>query len=378
LKITIVCGHFIPSLGYIEVHLARAFAQLGCKTSVITSTAVPTYVGNLYKGFGDDPENVEVIRLKPKFSLGQIVIAGGIKRELSRINPDLVIVIGLGKAFPKPVFDSNYPVVTLFGDNAFSYADVSLKAKFLFKYFKLPTYRKAIRGSANLIAYTPESFEAAANMVGGNDAAFLRKQTNFITLGFWPDTFYFSPLVRNAKRAELGYGETDKVIITATRVVAEKKLEAVIPLLASMPIYVKWLLVGLADDEYGKELEENPHAFIGKGRVRVLGYKQKPELNALYNAADMALYTVPAISIFEAIGTGLQATVGGEKSLERILIGGYSIAQYRGANTNLERWVQENNEPDEARVERSLKAKYELGWEKVAQQVLEISQVDHM
>lgn len=373
MKITIVCGHFIPSLGYLEVHLAKAFVALGHSTSVLTSSATPAYVGNLSKGFGANPKGVEVIRLKPRFTLGQIVIAGGIKRELDRIQPDLVIAIGLGKAFPKPVFDTKYKVVSLFGDNAHSYVNGSLKTKVLFNFFKKPTYRKAIRKSTNLVAYTPESFEAAAAMMGGTEADILRKQTRFITLGFSPESFHCSPITRIAKRMELGYAETDKVIITATRVVPEKKLEAVMPLLAALPHHVKWLVVGSAGDEYSRDLNENFQTFIGKGRIKMLGYASKADLNALYNAADLALYTVPAISIFEAIGTGLQVVMGEDKSLERISNGGYRLKPYRGVSTDLDKWATADNEDEEVRMIRSIKAKKEFGWEKVAEELLAFS-----
>lgn len=352
--------------------MARAFKALGHSTTVITSTAIPKYVGNLNKGFGDSPNGVQVIRLKPRFTLGQIVIAGGIKRELNRIKPDLVVAIGLGKAFPKPVFDMKYPVVSLFGDNAYSYVNGSLKTKILFNLFKKPTYLKAIRGSANMLAYTPESFDAAAEMMGGSEAHILRKQTRFISLGFWPDEFYCSPILRNAKRAELGYAESDKIIITATRVVAEKKLEAVIPLLAAMPPDVKWLVVGSAGDTYSRDLDENFQSFIGRGRIKMLGYASKADLNALYNAADLALYTVPAISIFEAIGTGLPVVVGEDKSLERISNGGYRLKPYRGVSTDLDAWAKAENESEDDRMKRSLQAKKEFSWEKVAEELLRL------
>ena len=370
MKITIVCGHFIPSLGYLEVPLARAFAQLGHSTSVITTTAIPAYVGNLTQGFGDNPKGVEVVRLEPRITLGQIVVASGIKRELNRIKPDLVVVIGLGKAFPKPVFDTNYKVVVLFGDNAHSYVNESFKAKLLLDFFKKPTYRKAIRSNAIPVAYTPESFEAAAVMMGGKDADILRMQNRFISLGFSSDQFSFTPILRSVKRAELGYNDSDKVIITATRVVAEKKLEAVMPLVAAFPRHVKWLVVGSADDDYSRELDENFQTFMGSGRIKMLGYASKSELNALYNAADLALYTVPAISIFEAIGTGLPVVVGADKSLERIADGGYCVTPYRGVSTDLDEWVLAANESEDERMNRSLKAKREFGWEKVAQDLL--------
>lgn len=370
MNITIVCGHFIPALGYLEVHLAKAFAQLNHRTSVITSSAIPNYVSHLTQDFGKDPENVEVIRIEPALTLGQIVIAKGINKTLRRLDPDVVVVIGLGKAFPKPVFKSRYKIISLLGDNAHSYASTSLKSKILLSIFKKPTYRAAIRHSAKLIAYTPESFHAAAKMLAGKDAEKLLKQDNFVSLGFWSDEFYFSPLVRTAKRVELGYSDSDKVIITATRVVANKKLEAFIPALAAMPYYVKWLIVGSAQDEYARELADIFENFLGKNRVKILPYVAKTQLNALYNAADLALYTVPAISIFEAIGTGLQAVVGEDRSLERIWKSRHFYAPYRGGNTDLSHFARDGQEDHTQREARSIAAQEEFSWTKIAEEVV--------
>lgn len=142
------------------------------------------------------------------------------------------------------------------------------------------------------------------------------------------------------------------------------------PLVAAFPRHVKWLVVGSADDDYSRELDENFQTFMGSGRIKMLGYASKSELNALYNAADLALYTVPAISIFEAIGTGLPVVVGADKSLERIADGGYCVTPYRGVSTDLDAWALAANESEDERMNRSLKAKREFGWEKVAQDLL--------
>src|SRR5690606_16581711 len=161
----------------------------------------------------NNPVGVEVVRLEPRFTLGQIVIASGIKRELDRIKPDLVVVIGLGKAFPKPVFDTNHKVIVLLGDNAHSYVNGSFQPKLLFHIVKGPSHRRSIRGSAPLVVCTPESFAAAAVITGRMDAEILRQQIRFISLGFSPDDFSFTPILRDVERAELGYTDSDSVII---------------------------------------------------------------------------------------------------------------------------------------------------------------------
>lgn len=372
MKISIVCGHFVPSFGYIEVHLARALSLLGHDVSVITSTTIPAYVGNLNSGFGESPNGVEVVRLKPKFTLGQIVVSEGIKKEVERLNPDLIIVIGLGKAFPKPVFDTKYPVISLFGDNAYSYANSSAKTKLLFSLFKKKTYQAAIDKSKKLVAYTPESFEAAAKMMDDKRAVLLRKQTHFISLGFWPDEFYFDTEMRNAKREELDFRESDTILITATRLVPEKNLEAVIPLFQKIPENVKWLLVGSAGDAYAKELKATLTDRLGDHRFEMLGYVGKSGLNALYNAADIALYTVPAISIFEAIGTGLPVILPDEPSLSSIADGGFRLGQYRGGETDL-MVGQESHQSEEKRIERAELAQSKFGWKEIAGQLLQTS-----
>lgn len=348
--------------------MARAFALMGHEVSVITSDAVPAYVRGLNPDFGKNPDGVDVIRLRPKLNLGQIVISSGINAHLIRINPDLVVVIGLGKAFPKPVFDTGYQVVTLFGDNAYSYANGTLKSKLLFSLFKKSTYRAAIRKSKALVAYTPESFEAAAKMVGGKEAAILRKQTRFISLGFWPDAFFYSPDLRTTKRRELGFGDNDCVIITATRLVPEKNLEGAISFFKKLPKLVKWLLVGSSGGAYAKRLRAALTEELSSERFRILGYADKTNLNALYNASDIALYTVPAISVFEAAGTGLPLILPNEKSLSHIQEAGFCVADYRGEETDLTEWMWSTD--GSLRKARSIKALDIFGWQAISEKIL--------
>ncbi|MGE3654978.1 MAG: hypothetical protein AB7G22_12715, partial [Flavobacteriales bacterium] len=68
MKIAIVCGHFLPSMGYIEVHLANAFHKLGNEVKVITSDVVPSYVKKISELSENTP--YEMVRLKASFSMG--------------------------------------------------------------------------------------------------------------------------------------------------------------------------------------------------------------------------------------------------------------------------------------------------------------------
>ncbi len=320
MKITIVCGHFIPAMGYIEVHLARAFADLGHEVTVVTSDAIPPYVSHLHQEFGQPPKGVKVIRLKSFFSLGQIVISGGVEKAVVNSHPDRIAVIGMGKRFPKPALGLGVHTTVLFGDNAASYGDSpSGKTRLLFELFKRATYQKAVAKADRLVAYTPESFEAAGRMLGGKWADKLARQKDFISLGFHPEEFSLDRNLRESKRAQLGFSGSDRVVITATRIRPEKNLEAAIPAFENAESKVKWLLLGSADDAYAEDLKSKLNHSLGSDRFTLLPHQKREELNAFYNSADLALFTTPAISIIEAMGTGLRVLLPKAMSLSHLV-----------------------------------------------------------
>ncbi len=325
MNITLICGHYLPKLGYLEVHLARAMAGLGHQVSVVTTSAVPPYVAHLQEALlpGNEMDGpVKVNRLQATYTLGQVVTARGLKEAVMATQPDLLIVIGLGKRFPKPVFALDVPVISLFGDNHHSYAGGSvfakLKTQLQFDLLKASTYKAAIDRSAALVAYTPESFEAAAGMLGGKYAAKLRAQNHFISLGFDPGQFYFDPALRQMSRQNFGFSPDEKVIITATRVVAEKNLEACLPLFAALPAQYRWLIVGGDGGAYAGQFAEKAKKALGNHRFEMRPYADRGELNAIFNACDAALYTVPAISVFEVMGSGLPCLLPAAPSLSHI------------------------------------------------------------
>ncbi len=375
MKISIVCGHYIPKMGYLEVHLSRALSLLGYRVQVITSDQIPPYVSHLYSEFGNPPDGVEVHRLKTKFKLGQIVVADGINGALESFAPDLIIAIGLGKRFPKPIFKTWKNVVTLFGDNAYSYKSLQgfsgLKTKLVFRVLKASTYMAAVKHSQNLVAYTPESFDAAAQMVGGRLGNTLKNQRSQISLGFWPEEFFYDSA--SAGQNGLGWSRDSKVIITATRLKPEKELERFIPVLKSLPTQYKWLLVGSGEDEYARSLETKLISELGVERFRILPHQDRTELNRLYNAADFALYTVPAISIFEALGTGLPALAPLHKAFAHIPNSGVSFIELAKPYQQVVEQMEQVALSAEARANRVDQAIRSFSWMEVASQLLEIA-----
>jgi glycosyltransferase involved in cell wall biosynthesis len=365
MRIAIVCGHFIPSLGYIEVHLARAFVQLGHKVSVITSDEIPSYVSHLESDLKSAPPGIEVIRLSPFFSLGQIVVAKGVREAVLATKPDRVLVIGLGKQFPKPALGTGVPTTVLFGDNSASYGDSpSPRTRILFELFKRKTYEKAIKKANRLVAYTPESFEAAGKILGGKWKEILSKEKNFISLGFHSDEFFFDESIRQSERESFGFTKDDIVIITATRLRPEKKLESVLPAFEKASKNVKWLVVGASSDKYSESFSNLVNEKLGSARFRILQHQSREHLNALYNAADMALFTTPAISIIEAMGSGLFVLLPRCGSLEHLIVSD-TQGLYYDLNTLI---IPENLTPDKSHLADINHAK--LNWKNQAEALL--------
>ncbi len=79
MRIAIVCGHFVPAMGYVEVHLAKVFSALGHNVRVITSTETSSSTKNLNIAIDNKEAELpfEIKRLKPSFSYGQIIVANG-------------------------------------------------------------------------------------------------------------------------------------------------------------------------------------------------------------------------------------------------------------------------------------------------------------
>jgi glycosyltransferase involved in cell wall biosynthesis len=371
-----------------EVHLARAFADSGHQVHVVTSTVAPAYVKQIKPGSlsaNDMDGEVIITRLKPLITLGQITITRGVLEAVFQSKPDLIVVIGLGKYFPKPVYKAGIPILTLLGDNAHSYKAGSIfqrfKTRILFELFKKSVYRIALRKSYRLVAYTPESFSYAGKFLGMAEQLKLANEKHFVSLGFPHDDFFFDFQLREKNRAMLGFEPGQIIVITATRVVPEKHLENFLPQIKSLPSNFLWLVVGSDGGAYTKSFAEKATTILGKGRFKMLPFRERNGLNALYNAADIAFYTVSAISVFEALGAGLPCVLPQDKGLSHVLAFSQLAAAFEPYGTDALHTATikiYNREAEmlnsmEKRQQRAALAKKHFSWQGISQRLIEIA-----
>ncbi len=388
MKVTVVCAHYLPQFGYIEVHLAKAFAEVGHEVCVVTSSAVPAYLVHLHPKikpgqFKDGA--ICITRLKPILTVGQIAISKGVAQAVTRNIPDLIIVIGAGKYFPKAVYHLSIPVITLFGDNSQNHIEDSqinrLKTRLLFKLFKLPVYKLAIHKSHKLVAYTPESFCAAGRFLGQKERDFLATQKNFISLGFSQHQFYFDKQIRETTRRKFGFRNSDIVVITATRVVPQKQLESYIEHFVQCGARVRWLVVGGDDGTYAQSFAEKAQKALGDARFTMVPFCKREDLNALLCAADVAFYSVTAITVYEALGAGLPCILPPDRSLSHLiampeLALSFEIADTRSIAAKVQAFSlfdEDGIHNPSFREKRTLLAREHFSWEGIAGRLIEMA-----
>ena len=333
MKIAIVCGHFVPTMGYIEVHLANAYQRLGHELTVITSDASSSTGKYLTTRKEEETSEYNIIRLKSWFSAGQIVLSKGIAKEIQRLDPDKVIVVGLGKVFPKEVFNIKnraFELITLLGDNETNHyrSSKNLKRIFLQTFFKTPVYELAIKKSDRLVGYTPSTEETVKSFIKPKLKEVLSEKYSVTSLGFDSAEFNCNESERSRIREKLGIEKDELVVITATRITSAKKIENVIDAMATLVsrgYKFKYVLIGFTEHKYSQELKEYITSKELNDAVITLPFISRSETNDYYNMADIGLWTRAAISMFEGLATGLFVMLPAQKNVSHILDGNKGV-----------------------------------------------------
>lgn len=332
----------MPEVGYQEVHLARAFARTGHTVKVFTSTATVKLGGNIGKRkyaaglFTDEKLGYEILRL-PALSYKSKAFSNNLTKSVKEFNPDLLVILGVAKVFPAPLLNKRFhdtvKMVSLYGD-AKEYFDrdtFAQKAKTFihesgFKLIKKPLYLKAVKYCHKIILNIPETDEFFQAIVPAKLKSIYSSKKLLLNLGFDPDEYYFNESDRQAKRKELGIAEDETVLITSTRINKRKSLEQVISLISKLNEEgkkVRYILVGFMADAYEKELK----AFIEKHRAGAFicfPFLGAADIRKIYCAADAGIWLKAAISIQEAMGTGLPVILEDKPSVNHLITDSHS------------------------------------------------------
>jgi glycosyltransferase involved in cell wall biosynthesis len=358
-------------MGYFEVHLAKAFAKLGPEVQVFTTNLVPSYVRQMVSetptlGTEKHSDGYTVTRLKASWSLGQMVKASGLLEQVEAFAPDTTVVIGLGKLFPKPIFKKNANVgrvLTLLGDNEDTY-DQSFKKR-LMATLKNPVYKAAVQHSDGLFSYTPSTPAIVKTLIPSALHSTLDQKNQQISLGFDPKHFYHNDTLRKEFQNKLNFTTEAPILITATRVTANKRLNEVVQSVDELNtegIALNYLIIGLTSDEASQSLTHSIQNAANKNAFQSLEFQPQKELVGYYNAADLGYWPNAAISIFEALGTGLPLVLPNKQNISHILRpdidGAYTSQNKQEIKTALKAWAKQGSNREQRAGEQAERFSY--------------------
>jgi glycosyltransferase involved in cell wall biosynthesis len=340
MKVALGAGHFMPEVGYQEVYLARAYSRLGHVVRVFTSDRIsPSARGFLARrryepGLTHDAEDgYSVLRLPARVEARSIVLARGLKRAVDEFDPDVVLALGVGKLFPTSLFRDRptrrYRLAALFADNSdfwdftsTALAARSVRSKLSQRLLKDIAYRRAVRCADRVCAQTPETKEIVGSSLSPRLRRVLEEKHVLLPLGYDPGEFSFSAEERVLGRAELGLDPDECLFVTCTRVNAKKSLEHVIDATSSLRARgypVRYVIAGLLADDYGRALESYIEQQLDPSVFHWLPFLDHQRMRRLYCSADVGVWRKAAISIQEAMGTGLPLLLESKPSVAHLV-----------------------------------------------------------
>jgi glycosyltransferase involved in cell wall biosynthesis len=338
MKIAVVSAHYMPEVGYQEVHLPRAFARIGHTVKVFTSDASVNLGGSVNKltyipGISvDEKLKFEILRL-PAVSYKSKAYSFSLRKAIEEFAPDVLVILGVAKIFPRSLLtgrlSKKIKIVSIYGDSKeyLERGSFSQKIKTFFHELGYATikkslYKSAVKYSDKIILNIPETDMVFQDFLNAKEKPVYETKKVMLNLGFDPDEYYFNETDRADMRKKMHFEEDDIVIITSTRINKRKNLENIIKLISQLNSEgksVKYIMVGFLGDAYETELKKfiqtqsDPKAFV------CFPFLDSKEIRKLYCAADAGIWLKAAISIQEAMGTGLPVILENKPSVNHLL-----------------------------------------------------------
>lgn len=352
MKVMIISGHFSADIGYMEVHLARAFSRLGHEVRVLTTTYVPTVVQTFkprtYQAGLFKEEGYTVERLPLALRLKTVLVPKGCGKSIREFRPDLVVGIAIAKYMPVMALkwkqSLNYRYIAIFGDR---HNDRHLPARSLGEKLDMWLQRLAfplkriwysrVLSCADRIIFTvPETADFLRAQVPAARTPGVMQKMRFVPLGFDERHFYFDADARRKIRAAHAIGDSEMTMITATKVTPDKNIEVLIENFGDALRRcgsLRLFLIGLAKNDYSDSIRRKVESSVLADKVICLPFMSHEELRGYYSAADVGFWPREAISIQEAMGTGLLVLLKNDKIVGHLVtegVNGFFLSQENG------------------------------------------------
>jgi glycosyltransferase involved in cell wall biosynthesis len=337
-RVAIVCAHFTPEVGYQEVDLARAFARLGARVRVVTTTRLSrnarTIVGQEYAAGIVRHDGYDVSRLSPRVTIGPNVLGCNVLPEIRDFVPSHVILVGPGKLFGLELFSSgssSWRSIAIIQDNSEA-GSVQERGRLqrrsralAHRLVKRPAYRRVVRNADRIVLNVPETRAIIRPWLGQRERKRLAQNGLDLRLGFDPERFYLDLCERREWRERHAVPDDELLLTTCTRATPAKRLEDIISSVSRLIAQgraVRYVLAGLLDDAYGQRLRRHASEQAEPAAFLLLPALRHDEMRAMFSGCDLGFWPRAAITIQQAMGTGLPVVLRNRPSVSHLVIPG--------------------------------------------------------
>ncbi|MEU3846127.1 glycosyltransferase [Micrococcus terreus] len=278
---------------------------------------------------GTSRENdVTVLRLRTA-ERRSMLYAMNVPRYIDLLNPDLVIQVMPGQILPALASgaDSKSPRLALYGDNSAMWAKLSPSAQKIkwriFANTKGRIYAHVNKRAIQAFGYTPET---ATRLSPFNDSSAME----VLPLTYPKDVYFYDPDLRTRTRVEYGIHDDESAVLVAGKLQVQKRIEAVAAAVASRIRAGEKLKLIIA----GNDSSEASNRILGqisaipelRGKTVLTGFLTQSELNGVFNASDAGIWpAMPAITIQQAMGTGLPVVIPSNQIVGHLLKSGTGL-----------------------------------------------------
>jgi glycosyltransferase involved in cell wall biosynthesis len=336
-RVVVLAGHFSPEIGYQEVDLAKALTCLGADVRVVTSTGVSrnarAVVRGPYAAGLSDLDGYSVLRLRPKLTIGSNVLGCKVLPAVKDFKPTHVVLVGPGKLFGLDVFASDsapWSRIAIVQDNSddgrFEGSAMKRGARSLaHRVVKRRAYRRVVRNADRVVLNVPETRDIVSEWLTQGERAKLAEKALELRLGYDPREFFFDLRARRKWRAQYSVADEEVLLVTCTRAIPSKRLEDVISSVSRLRasgLSLRYVLAGVQDDSYGEMLRRQATAASDPTGFVLLPMIRHAEMRELFSACDIGFWPRAAITIQQAMGTGLLVVLRNRPSVSHLVVPG--------------------------------------------------------
>jgi len=310
MKIIHLCDYIQPNLGYQEYYLAKEHAKMGYDVTVIASdryypfpdykNTVEKVLGSRFIGAGIEKlDGFKIIRLKTIFEFGTKTWLKGLKNEIIKINPDILICHGMDtfNALRIAKLKSKMKFKLIYDDHPFTpFKKIGLIKSIYYLFFNFKLIEKQ---SDKLIVKSEDGLKHI------NKYYKFKKPVITGALGVDSNLFKLNYLERLRLRKRYKILPTDVALIYTGKIIRNKGVHLIIDALSKInKKSIILLIIGSGDNKYIKYLR----ILAKKGHVKVIFIN--PVKNSIlpdfFSMGDIAVWPTEAtISVFEAMSCSL-------------------------------------------------------------------------